>query len=130
MLYNKVSWTVWGVFGLRCIKCGRELKKQQVFCDACQEDMRGYPVNPGTPIQLPTRPAAAAAKRKPARVKKQLSPEERVVRLRSSVRLLTLGLIAAVLAFAVAAVLLLHLLNQRDSQADIGQNYRTVAHEN
>lgn len=117
------------MFRLRCIKCGRELKKNQVFCDDCQAGMLDYPVKPGTPIQLPKRAAPVTSKRKPTRAKKQLSPEEKVVRLRSSVRLLTLGLIAAVVAFALASLLLLHLLNQRDGQYDIGQNYSTVSQD-
>ena len=112
-----------------CIKCGQKLKKHQVFCDDCQAGMLDYPVAPGTPIQLPKRATPAPGKRKPARVKKQLSPEEKVLRLRSSVRLLTVGLIAAVLAFAAAALLLLNLLDQRDSGYDIGQNYSTVAQD-
>ena len=118
-----------GVFRLRCIKCGQKLKRYQVFCDDCQAGMLDYPVAPGTPIQLPKRAAPTQGKRKPTRTKKPLSPEEKVVRLRSSVRLLTLGLIAAVLAFAVAALLLLHLLDQRDTQREIGQNYSTVVQE-
>ncbi len=118
-----------GVFRLRCIKCGQKLKGHQVFCDDCQAGMLDYPVAPGTPIQLPKRTAPAQAKRKPARAKKQLSPEEKVVRLRSSVRLLTVALIAAVLAFTATALLLLNLLDLRDNGYDIGQNYSTVGEE-
>ncbi len=118
-----------GVFRLRCIKCGQKLRRHQVFCDDCQAGMLDYPVAPGTPIQLPKRVAPTQGKKKDSRQKKPLSPEEKVVRLRSSVRLLTLGLIAAVLAFAVAALLLLNLLDQRDTQREIGQNYSTVAQE-
>ena len=117
------------MFRLRCIKCGQKLKRHQVFCDDCQAGMLDYPVAPGTPIQLPKRAATAQGKKKNIRSKKPLSPEEKVVLLRSSVRLLTLGLIAAVLAFVVAALLLLNLLDQRDSQREIGQNYSTVAQE-
>ena len=119
-----------GVFRLRCIKCGQKLKGHQVFCDDCQAGMLDYPVAPGTPIQLPKRTAPTQAKRKPVRAKKQLSPEEKVVRLRSSVRLLTIGLIAAVLAFSVAALLLLNMLDQRDGQYGIGQNYSTIGQDN
>ena len=114
---------------MRCIKCGRELKKHQVFCDDCQAGMQDYPVEPGILIQLPKRADPTPGKRKPARVKKPLSPEEKAARLRSSVRLLTLGLIAAVLAFAVTALLLLNLLDQRDRQREIGQNYSTAVQD-
>ena len=39
-----------------CMKCGKEVKENQVFCDACLVIMEKYPVKPGTHIQLPHRP--------------------------------------------------------------------------
>ena len=75
---------------MRCLKCGREIKDPEVFCELCQEDMSAYPVKPGTPIQLPHR--AEAPKKKPPKKKKQLKPEEQIPRLRSNIRLLSLAL--------------------------------------
>ena len=59
---------------MRCLKCGRELKESQVFCDICREDMANYPVKPGTPIQLPPRNDSIPRK-KPVKKKKYLKPE-------------------------------------------------------
>lgn len=99
---------------MACIKCGRELKEQQVFCDECLADAEGYPVDPATPIQLPTYTPSAAPKKKRSKKKADLSPEEQLPRLRSSLRWLLFALAVILLAFCLTAVMLLHLLDQRD----------------
>ena len=38
-----------------CLKCGREIDGQQVYCNGCLEVMSRYPIKPGTPVQLPKR---------------------------------------------------------------------------
>lgn len=98
---------------MRCLKCGREVKDPQVFCELCQEDMSHYPVKPGTPIQLPHRSAPPAWK-KTARRKKQLKPEEQLPRLRANIRLLSLALTGLLIAFILAMLMVLYLLDQRD----------------
>lgn len=98
---------------MNCMKCGRELKEKQVFCDSCLADMEKYPVKPGTPIYLPVRTVEPAAKKHPARKKQALKPEEQISRLRISVRLLLLALIVALLAFSLTSLLALHLMEAR-----------------
>ena len=97
---------------MRCLKCGREIKDPDVFCELCQEDMSAYPVKPGTPIQLPHR--AEAPKKKPPKKKKQLKPEEQIPRLRSNIRLLSLALTGLLIAFVLAVLMVVYLLDQRD----------------
>jgi hypothetical protein len=97
---------------MRCLKCGREIKDPEVFCELCQEDMSAYPVKPGTPIQLPHR--AEAPKKKPPKKKKQLKPEEQIPRLRSNIRLLSLALTGLLIAFVLAVLMVVYLLDQRD----------------
>lgn len=99
---------------MNCLKCGRTLKDQLVFCPDCQADMEKYPVKPGTPIQLPAQPKVAPAKKKPARKKKALKPEERLPRMRSAIRWLILALVVSLLAFVLTAAMVLMLLDQRD----------------
>ena len=96
-----------------CMKCGRKLEEGQVFCDTCREEMAGYPVKPGTPIQLPPQQPVQPAK---SRRKKhhELKPEEEIHRLRSSMRWLLLVLIVLLLAFGLLCVILLLLLEQRN----------------
>ena len=97
---------------MRCLECGRDVKDQQVFCDDCQESMEQYPVKPGTPIQLP--PRDDTPKKKPAKKKKLLKPEEQIPRLRSSVQLLTLALVGVIIAFILAVLMVVYLLDVRD----------------
>lgn len=99
---------------MNCLKCGRTLKDQLVFCPDCQADMENYPVKPGTPIQLPTQPKLVPARKKPARRKKALKPEERIPRMRSAIRWLIFALVVSLLAFVLTAAMVLVLLDQRD----------------
>lgn len=104
-----------------CLRCGRETKGNQVFCDLCQENMEKYPVRPGTNIRLPRRKPVAVTKKK-SRRKKALSPEEQVLLLRKSLRrtraficmlLILLGLAIGALFYGFT-----HWYN-----SDIGKNY-------
>ena len=111
---------------MNCIKCGRELRGEAVFCSQCKEEMEHYPVKPGTPVQLPVRTETSEPTPKPRRQRKALPPEKQIRHLRKSVRLLLLALIVAVLAFILTSLLTLHLLEQRDRQVPMGQNYRVI----
>ena len=101
---------------MNCIKCGRELRGEQVFCRECQENMEHHPVKPGTPVQLPASAPQPEAKANPIRIKKALPMEVRLRKQRVTIRLLVLSLITVLLAFMATAVLSLHLLDQRDQQ--------------
>ena len=104
---------------MNCIKCGRDLRGEQVFCRECQENMEHYPVKPGTAVQLPATTHQPEAKAKPVRIKKALPVEIRLRKQRGAIRLLILTLIAVLLAFMATAVLSLHLLDQRDHQGHV-----------
>ncbi len=95
------------------MKCGRELKETRIFCPECLEVMAKYPVKPGTPIQLPNHPQVPAAPVKHSR-RKLRKPEEQILRLRSTIRWLVLALAVALLAFAVAVVMMLWVLEGPD----------------
>ena len=85
---------------MSCMKCGKEVSEDQVFCPECLAEMDRYPVKPGTPVLLPHRePIAAQRKRRP--LKRVRKPEEQLAALRKSVRLLCLILF---LLLAIAAV--------------------------
>lgn len=112
---------------MNCLKCGREISDGSVFCDGCLEDMKKYPVKPGTPVQLPIHTPAPPPKKKSARGKFSGKPEEIARHLRSTNRWLTLALIAAVIAFALTAAMLLSTMNQLRDSTKIGQNYQVVS---
>ena len=86
---------------MNCMKCGRKIKDNQVFCEECLGIMDAYPVKPGTPIQLPT-PSNSNLGVKPSSRRKQKKPEEQILSMRITIRRLTLALILTFLALLVA----------------------------
>ena len=86
---------------MQCMKCGVDVPEGQVFCDKCLELMDRYPVKPGTPVQiLPRSPKTAK--------KKELSPEELLVRQKRINR--RLKALVLVLAAALACITIFMLL--------------------
>ena len=104
-----------------CLKCGKETREEQVFCDHCIEVMEEYPVKPGTPVQLPHREAAAAPKKTSRR--KTLSQEEQIQQLRVTVRALLGCLLIMALILGFFAWQYFRPKIQSQPQKEIGQNY-------
>ncbi len=86
-----------------CLKCGKETGSERVFCDSCLESMEKYPVKPGIHIHLPNRPAFV--QRKTVR-RRMPTPEERVVRQRRVIRVLSLCLATVSVLLILCAVAL------------------------
>ena len=107
-----------------CMKCGKEIKENQVFCEACLVIMDKYPVKPGTHIQIPHRPVSTAGK--PTSRKRVLTPEEQLQRLRRSVKALVLALVCSLLALGLTITLLAHTVSEYREISSIGKNYNTV----
>lgn len=107
---------------MKCTKCGRDVAENAVFCQLCLETMAKYPVKPGTVIQLPQRKSAPS--KKAGSRKRQLSPEEQVIRQRKTIRGLWVALITTALLLGLCASLL-HTYRQQDTPETIGQNYMT-----
>ena len=110
---------------MQCMKCGRDVEAEQVFCDSCRETMAKYPVRPGVVVQLPRR-TETTAKKQTVRRRPTLSAEEQVQLLRRAVRrqaLVILLLLAAVIGLSWLTVNL-----YRDSEQKVlpGQNYHSV----
>ena len=108
---------------MNCMKCGRELKDNGVFCSRCRTDMDHYPVKPNTVVQLPQRSQEVVVKKAPR--KRELTPEEQLARLRKSIRWLALLLTVALMAFTFSTVILLRYLDRPEEGSTIGQNYST-----
>ncbi len=100
-----------------------------MFCKSCLDGMDACPVDPRTPILLPSRPEEVPVKKKPGRQRRNLKPEELVLRMRSSMRLLFLALVVLFIAFLLTSLLALRMLDERDRQSRIGQNYSIVSQE-
>lgn len=108
---------------MNCMKCGRELSTEGIFCPECLADMEKYPVKPGTVLQLPSRPAASAV-RKP--VKRTIPPEEQVRILSRRIRRLWGALILSALVTLAALGLALYGLHDEELQFLPGQNYSSA----
>ena len=63
-----------------CLKCGREVYEDQVFCSDCIAVMEKYPVKPGTVILLPKRREGNGGSRPTVR-RKTLTAEEQIRKL-------------------------------------------------
>ena len=103
---------------MNCMKCGAEIKGDQVFCDECLVQMARFPVQPNVVVQLPTHQNdAPVRKRKPQKKERDLIEQNH--RLRVSVRWLTLLLVIALLGFGLMAFLLLRFIDQRDADKKV-----------
>lgn len=94
------------VFGVYCLRCGKDAPEKQVFCDSCLLIMDAYPVKPGTPIQLPARKKPAELKKQASR-KKVLPQSEQLARARTLNRWLIVLIVLLSLALCAAGVMLL-----------------------
>ena len=108
---------------MNCIKCGREIDENAVFCADCLAVMEKYPVKKDTPVQFPKRDVEEAAKK--AARRRTVTPEEMISRMRVVIRRQNLLLI--LLAAALAVFVWLYFTNPqlvpKNEDAPIGQNY-------
>lgn len=109
---------------MTCMKCGREIPAEQVFCDSCLALMEKYPVKPDAAIHLPLRKEATSTKKQSGR-RRQLPPEEQILLLRKRNRRLrlTVVILSIVLAAAVAGVVFLQLHPDAPATIPMGRNY-------
>ena len=124
MVYNGSDSSTEGGAAVNCLKCGRMVPENQVFCDACREEMANYPVKPDTPVLLPIRSQPAAAKR-PQKRRTPRKPEEQILRLKRAVRRLVAVICVLVLLMGIGSAAVLGYIKRRKAPA-IGQNYSTV----
>ena len=87
-----------------CMKCGREIREDRVFCEECLADMARHPVKPGTPVQLPVRPVQAVAKRSSR--KKEVTVETQLSRQRAAIVWLCGLLLASWVGLGVTVAML------------------------
>lgn len=113
-----------------CIKCGKKLKDQRVFCSECLAEAEKYPVEPGTPILLPRHtPYAPQKKRAQRKRQASLTPEEQLQKLRSAIRMMVVALIITFLAFLLMAFLVVMLAEHQGQTALFSSNAENVSRE-
>ena len=109
---------------MNCVKCGREIGEEQVFCELCLGEMEKYPVKPGTAIHIPARTTREETKKQHRR-RPVLTPSEQILRLRKKVRRLRVALVLVLLICAGLCFVIGRTVMELDFQRILGQNYRT-----
>lgn len=95
------------------MKCGKELKTEQTFCQHCLDVMDSYPVKPDVHIQLPNRSAAAQQKRS-GKKRPPASAEEQIGILRNRVHALVLLVLTLIMLLCVSMAAVFYLLDKTD----------------
>ena len=49
---------------MNCLRCAKQTAGRDVFCKECLEEMKRYPVKPGTVVTLPSRQETSLPRRK------------------------------------------------------------------
>jgi len=109
---------------MQCIKCGRDLKDSDTFCENCQEIMVRYPVKPGTVIVLPKHREPGFSRRSQTR-RKPLSPQAKARKQRRR-RIIGIVLVILGLLLSFAAGYLTAWYTPRENKLLPGQNYSTM----
>ncbi len=107
---------------MNCMKCGREVPAEQVFCEECLLEMEKYPVRPGTVVQLPRRKDSAVPKKTPKR--RMVSLEDQVRILKKQVKWLCIALVLSLILAGTLAVPAFE--HMKEDHFKKGQNYNTV----
>ena len=113
-----------GGMAMHCMKCGRDISDDQVFCSTCLELMAQHPVKSDVVVQLPQR--KAPVQKKYVSRKRIRSVDEQLLRAKRTNRWL-IGVVTFLVLFSIAAsVMSIYLARQLDAQKSIGQNYSTI----
>ena len=110
---------------MNCIKCGRELDSEGVFCAECLAVMERHPVKPGTVVLLPPRRPEQTSKKQPRR-RRILTPEEQIRCLKRRNRILTGILVLMLIAAGLFGYIAQEALGRLDIQKFWGQNYSSI----
>ncbi len=107
-----------------CMKCGREIEAEQVFCPDCLAEMEKYPVKPGTVVQLPRRSTQPQYKKPTNHRQFPAVPlEEQIKKLKKRVAGLTVALVLALAAVAGLCALVVWQYEEDVDKLLPGQNY-------
>ena len=107
---------------MQCLRCGRKIEDEEVFCFLCEAVMVKQPVKPNTVVSIPDRNARPrpAPSRKPAR------PEEDTSGLRRTILQLRLWVCMLLTLLVLCAAALTWQELHRESKPAIGQNYTSI----
>ena len=117
---------------MNCLRCGRNTTGQQVFCDACLDDMSRHPVKPDVAVYLPVPKPSDSQKKQPRHRKKEHSAEELVPILRKRILMLVAIVVILLLMLCAAAAGVWFANNPQKEPIipNIGKNYQTIESDN
>ena len=105
-----------------CMKCGRDIVEGETFCPQCLKTMELYPVRSNTPVIIPARRKEAPKK---APVRRKLSQEEQIQRLRRLNRTLSFLLaLSLMISIFLGYIAVLHFMEEEEFLP--GQNYTSI----
>ena len=110
---------------MNCVKCGRGIPEDQVFCETCLKEMENYPVNPGTAVHIPARSAEDDLPKKPVKKKHVPTAEELLLRTRKKLRRARIFMVILLVICGLLSLLMAQAVLELDVQRILGQNYRT-----
>lgn len=110
---------------MKCIKCGKKTKGEQVFCDKCLQVMENYPVKPDVHIQLPNR-ASPSAQKKCGKKRRNPTEEEQLAYLRRAVRVMAAVIAGLAILLGVACGMLFG-GNGEKEETSLGKDYTYVS---
>ena len=125
LLYN-IRYTIMGGVAVYCMKCGRETKSDDVFCQECLEHMKRHPVPENMLVYVPTAKDRAAAEKNHTVAHPVVTQEDQVKKLHRKVEILRLLVILFVGASLFFGILSLETLHELKLSNLIGKNYTTV----
>ena len=106
---------------MHCLKCGKEVQDDQVFCEECLAGMEQEPIPISAPVVIPAQPI----QKNPAFRRPVINPEEELKRLQKFNQNLILVM---VLLFTLVLLMAVLLYDKQIWQAvdDLGRNYSVV----
>ena len=109
---------------MHCLRCGKENRNEQVFCDACLKTMEQRPVKPGTTVQIPEKPVYTPERR--SVLHHAVSPAEQISQLRGTLRWMTVTIVVLSVVLMLTAGMLIYTLTHSSAQetpGNLGRNY-------
>ena len=107
---------------MQCLRCGREIENDHVFCFLCESIMVKHPVKPNTVVTIPER--TARVRNTPAR--KPQRTEEDTDHLHRTIMQLRLWVCMLMAALMLCVGVLTWQELTREEKPAIGQNYTSI----
>ena len=107
---------------MQCLRCGREIEDDDVFCFLCEAVMMKHPVKPNTVVTIPER----SVRSRNVQPRRQQRPEEDTDQLHRTIMQLRLWVCMLMAALMLCVGVLTWQELTREEKPSIGQNYHSI----